>query len=67
MPIDPGASLLSSLQQLPRLSAFPSWLKGSQGVDDGRGNFKVRSAEDYSDAVASMGTLPLYAEKWGRL
>ena len=43
---------------------YPFMLKARKGSYDGRGNFKVRSTDDFAEAVRDMGQLSLYAEEY---
>ncbi|KAK8879609.1 phosphoribosylaminoimidazole carboxylase [Apiospora arundinis] len=61
---DAGADRKASLQEAAAKYGFPYMLKGAKGSYDGRGNFKVRSAEDFETAIQQMGDQPLYAERW---
>ncbi|KAK7992043.1 phosphoribosylaminoimidazole carboxylase [Apiospora saccharicola] len=61
---DAGSDRKASLQDAANKYGFPYMLKGAKGSYDGRGNFKVRSAEDFETAVQQMGDQPLYAERW---
>ncbi|KAI4591947.1 phosphoribosylaminoimidazole carboxylase ade2 [Pestalotiopsis sp. 9143b] len=54
----------ASLQEAATKFGLPFMLKGAKGSYDGRGNYKVRSAEDFEIAAKEMGNQPLYAEKW---
>jgi phosphoribosylaminoimidazole carboxylase len=64
MAIDAGISAPNSLREAARRFGFPFMLKARKGSYDGRGNFKLRDAEDFDEAIQSMGKLHLYAEKW---
>ncbi|KAK8084882.1 hypothetical protein PG997_006153 [Apiospora hydei] len=61
---DAGADRKASLQEATTKYGFPYMLKGAKGSYDGRGNFKVRSPEDFETAIQQMGDQPLYAERW---
>ncbi|KAI1858975.1 uncharacterized protein JN550_012237 [Neoarthrinium moseri] len=54
----------ASLQEAAVKFGLPFMLKGSKGSYDGRGNFKIRSPQDFEVAAKEMGNQPLYAEKW---
>ncbi|KAI1435013.1 phosphoribosylaminoimidazole carboxylase [Xylaria sp. CBS 124048] len=62
--IESGDARLDSIRQAANSFGFPFMLKGAKGSYDGRGNFKVRSADDFETAIAQMGEQPLYAEKF---
>ncbi|KAI1365007.1 phosphoribosylaminoimidazole carboxylase [Xylaria arbuscula] len=64
MAIESGDARISSIQQAAERYGFPFMLKGAKGSYDGRGNFQVRSADDFKTAVEQMGDQPLYAEKF---
>ncbi|CAJ2512940.1 Uu.00g010590.m01.CDS01 [Anthostomella pinea] len=63
MAIESGDGRVESLKLAASRFGFPFMLKASKGSYDGRGNFKVRSPEDFKTAVEEMGDY-LYAEKW---
>lgn len=62
--IETGDGMTDSLQKAAELFGFPFMLKARKGSYDGRGNFKVDSAEDFPEAIRDMGKLSLYAEKF---
>lgn len=62
--LDGAERLRDELARASRTFGFPFIVKARKGSYDGRGNFKVTSPDDFDDAVAALGTLPLYAEKW---
>ncbi|KAI1744340.1 phosphoribosylaminoimidazole carboxylase [Xylaria scruposa] len=64
MAIESGDARIASIQEAAKRFGFPFMLKGAKGSYDGRGNFKVRGADDFESAVAQMGDQPLYAEKF---
>ncbi|KAK5628161.1 hypothetical protein RRF57_003876 [Xylaria bambusicola] len=64
MAIESGDARLASIEQAAKSYGFPFMLKGAKGSYDGRGNFKVSSADDFKTAVEQMGEQPLYAEKF---
>ncbi|KAI9167138.1 phosphoribosylaminoimidazole carboxylase [Paramyrothecium foliicola] len=64
MKINSGDAMLSSLQEAGQAYGFPFMLKARTESYDGRGNYKVNSAQDFEDAISAMGQLPLYAEKF---
>ncbi|KAF1356795.1 phosphoribosylamidoimidazole-succinocarboxamidesynthase [Delphinella strobiligena] len=43
---------------------FPFMLKSRTEAYDGRGNYQVRSSDDFTGALEALGKRPLYAEKW---
>ncbi|KAK0734395.1 phosphoribosylaminoimidazole carboxylase [Lasiosphaeria miniovina] len=62
--VESGDAGLASLQHAAKEFGFPFMLKARKGSYDGRGNFKVDSDADFAPALAALGKLPLYAEKW---
>lgn len=64
MPIESGDARIASIEQAAKRFGFPFMLKGAKGSYDGRGNFKIRAADDSKPAVEQMGDQPLYAEKF---
>lgn len=62
--VESGPAALASLQNAAAKFGFPFMLKARKGSYDGRGNFKVDSETDFEAAVAALGGLSLYAEKW---
>ncbi|KAI1819206.1 phosphoribosylaminoimidazole carboxylase [Xylaria intraflava] len=64
MAVESGDARAASIEQAAKSFGFPFMLKGAKGSYDGRGNFKVRSADDFENATAQMGDQPLYAEKF---
>jgi phosphoribosylaminoimidazole carboxylase len=62
--IESGPAALVSLKNAAAKFGFPFMLKARKGSYDGRGNFKVDSADDFEAAVGALGGLSLYAEKW---
>ena len=52
------------LEQAGQKLGFPFMLKARTDAYDGRGNFPVKSAADFSAALEALGKRPLYAEKW---
>ncbi|KAF3925363.1 hypothetical protein ABW20_dc0110041 [Dactylellina cionopaga] len=64
MMIDVGEAMLGSLQEAGKIYGFPFMLKSRKESYDGRGNFKINSAQDFEAAVDSMGNFSLYAEKF---
>lgn len=62
--IGSGDATLDSLKKAGKKFGFPFMLKARKGSYDGRGNFKINSEADFSEAIKALGTLPLYAEKW---
>ncbi|CAF9937998.1 MAG: phosphoribosylaminoimidazole carboxylase ade2 [Alectoria fallacina] len=43
---------------------LPFMLKARTGAYDGRGNYPVRSPNDYTSALSALKGRPLYAEQW---
>ena len=43
---------------------FPFMLKSRTEAYDGRGNFPVKSAKDFTAALEALANRPLYAERW---
>jgi len=62
--VESGDAALASLRDAADKFGFPFMLKARKGSYDGRGNFKVDSEDDFEPAIAALGKLPLYAEKW---
>lgn len=62
--LDTHLSVKDALQQVAQSLGFPFMLKARKGSYDGRGNFMVKSGEDFDEAIASIGKAQLYAEKW---
>ena len=57
----------SSTEELQKVSeqlGFPFMLKSRTGAYDGRGNYPVRSPEDFDPAMKALQGRELYAEKW---
>ncbi|KAF4554681.1 Phosphoribosylaminoimidazole carboxylase-like protein [Elsinoe fawcettii] len=52
------------LQDAGSQLGFPFMLKSRTDAYDGKGNFPVKSAEDFDAALKALGERPLYAEKW---
>jgi len=59
-----GAAMKDDLRKAGESLGFPFMLKARKGSYDGRGNFKVDSEGDFEQAIAEMGKLSLYAEKF---
>ncbi|KAI0815476.1 phosphoribosylaminoimidazole carboxylase [Xylaria sp. FL0064] len=64
MAVESGDARIASIEQAAKRFGFPFMLKGAKGSYDGRGNFKVRTADDFKIAAEQMGDQPLYAEKF---
>ncbi|OIW26315.1 AIRC-domain-containing protein [Coniochaeta ligniaria NRRL 30616] len=64
IPIESGTAMKKSLQKAGQTLGFPFMLKARKGSYDGRGNFKVDGESDFEQAIAEMGKLSLYAEKF---
>jgi phosphoribosylaminoimidazole carboxylase len=54
----------AELQRVSEKVGFPFMLKACKDAYDGRGNFVVKSAADFSSALSTLGNRSLYAEKW---
>ncbi|PNS21669.1 phosphoribosylaminoimidazole carboxylase [Sphaceloma murrayae] len=54
----------TGLQDAGSQLGFPFMLKSRTDAYDGRGNFPVKSSEDFKGALEALGKRPLYAEKW---
>lgn len=52
------------LQEVKTRLSLPFMLKARTGAYDGRGNYAVRSSDQYQDALKTLKGRPLYAEKW---
>lgn len=62
---DGSANTRSELERIAEQLDFPFMLKSRREAYDGRGNFPVRSAADFDQAIAAIGDKgALYAEKW---
>ncbi|KAF2973003.1 hypothetical protein GQX73_g519 [Xylaria multiplex] len=64
MAIESGDARIASIEQAAKRFGFPFMLKGAKGSYDGRGNFTVRTPDDFETAATQMGDQPLYAEKF---
>ena len=58
-----------TLEELKRVSGpnqigLPFMLKARKGAYDGRGNYPVRSPDDFESAIEALQGRELYAEKW---
>ncbi|KAK6439775.1 hypothetical protein LTR95_004016 [Oleoguttula sp. CCFEE 5521] len=57
-------------QVVARLGGFPVMLKSRREAYDGRGNFKIKSEEDFGPALEALGGKGkggvLYAERWAQ-
>ncbi|KAK2606232.1 hypothetical protein QQS21_003403 [Conoideocrella luteorostrata] len=62
--ISAGTLTRESLSEVAESFGFPFMLKARKGSYDGRGNFEVRSTDDFDEAILAMGKLQLYAEKF---
>ncbi|KAK3336553.1 hypothetical protein B0T19DRAFT_396290 [Cercophora scortea] len=62
--IESGDAALDALKDAASKFGFPFMLKARKGSYDGRGNYKVDSANDFAPAIKALGNLTLYAEKW---
>lgn len=52
------------LEKVATKFGFPFMLKSRTEAYDGRGNYQVRSSDDFAGALEALGKRPLYAEKW---
>ena len=52
------------LQKASNQIGFPFMLKARKGAYDGRGNYPVRTHEDFEPAMQALQGRELYAEKW---
>ncbi|KAL2256199.1 hypothetical protein VTK26DRAFT_2044 [Humicola hyalothermophila] len=64
VPIESGPAALDSLRNAATTFGFPFMVKARKGSYDGRGNFRVNSANDFEAAVKALKGLNLYAERW---
>lgn len=55
---------LGELERVAGALGLPLMLKSRREAYDGKGNFPVRSKEDFEPALQALGKLQLYAEKW---
>lgn len=62
IPIDTASE--EALQKAADVLGLPFMLKARKGAYDGRGNYPVRSAEDFNPALHALKDRPLYAEEW---
>ncbi|KAI9663504.1 MAG: phosphoribosylaminoimidazole carboxylase ade2 [Alyxoria varia] len=53
----------SELKQIAAKWGYPFILKARKGAYDGRGNFMIRSENDFSTALEALGSKDLYVEK----
>lgn len=53
-----------SLRSARKELGLPFMLKARTGAYDGRGNYPVRSPNDYTSALSALKGRPLYAEQW---
>ena len=61
MPLEPS---IERLQAAAKTLSLPFMLKARTGAYDGRGNYPVRSADDFPASLENLANRPLYAEKW---
>lgn len=54
------------LAQAAQKLGLPFMLKARKGAYDGRGNYVVRTAEDYKAALDALSGRSLYAERWAK-
>ncbi|CAK7243300.1 MAG: hypothetical protein STHCBS139747_004818 [Sporothrix thermara] len=59
-----GDGMRASMEQAAAAFGYPFMLKARKDSYDGRGNFRVSSAEDLAAAEAEFGHVACYAEKW---
>lgn len=59
-----GAATTAELKKVADNYGYPFMLKSRTEAYDGRGNYKVGSADDFAGALEALGNRPLYAEKW---
>ncbi|KAL1306634.1 hypothetical protein AAFC00_005312 [Neodothiora populina] len=52
------------LQLVADKYGLPYMLKSRTEAYDGKGNYVVKSADDFAGALDALGSRPLYAEKW---
>ena len=62
VPLESASS--DELQKVATKFGYPFMLKSRTEAYDGRGNFQVRSSDDFAGALEALGKRPLYAEKW---
>lgn len=55
---------VSSLQKIGDAFGYPFMLKSRTNAYDGRGNYVVKSKDDFETALTTLKGLPLYAEKF---
>ncbi|KAL9080392.1 MAG: hypothetical protein Q9157_000848 [Trypethelium eluteriae] len=55
---------MHDLESAAKALGYPLMLKARRQAYDGRGNHVVRSESDLQDAMTSLGTRGLYAERW---
>ena len=61
---DVDSQTTGELQSIKNHFGFPYMLKAKTQAYDGRGNFKIRSANDCDAALKFLHGRPLYAEKY---
>lgn len=55
------------LEEMDRIGTelgYPMMLKSRTEAYDGRGNYPIRSPQETREALAALGSRPLYAEQW---
>ncbi|KAK4697748.1 phosphoribosylaminoimidazole carboxylase, partial [Lecanoromycetidae sp. Uapishka_2] len=62
IPIDTASE--EAMQTAANILGLPFMLKARKGAYDGRGNYPVRSAEDFKPALHALRDQLLYAEQW---
>ena len=55
---------IERLQEAEERLGLPFMLKARTGAYDGRGNYPVKSADNFEAALDTLADRPLYAEKW---
>lgn len=64
MSVEPGDGMKACLKAAADAFGFPLMLKARKDSYDGRGNFKIEGPKNLDDAIAVMGGLSLYVEKF---
>lgn len=59
-----SSSSEAELQEAAEELGLPFMLKARTGAYDGRGNYPVRSTDDFKSALKALKDRPLYAEQW---
>lgn len=58
------AATPQELQKVADKYGLPFMLKSRTEAYDGKGNYVVKSSDDFAGALEALGSRPLYAEKW---